>query len=161
MRIAMEVSHLSHPRTGIGNYARGSLAGLAQAAGGEHELVAFAPANFRRTDAIREALAGVPVELRLVGLPLSHWWRTAWSRAGRPPAERFIGRFDVLHFWDWAYPPQRAGVRATSVNDVVPLRFPELVSGRTRRMHGAKYRHAAQSCDVVFANSKFTAADVV
>src|SRR5262249_53429479 len=30
----------------------------------------------------------------------------------------------------------------------------------TRRMHGAKYRHAAQACDVVMVNSRFTGADV-
>ena len=34
VRIAFDVSPLSHPRTGIGNYVQGSLAGLAEAAGG-------------------------------------------------------------------------------------------------------------------------------
>jgi len=58
------------------------------------------------------------------------------------------------------YPPQRAGVRATTIHDLVPLHFPELVHPRTLRMHRAKYRHAAATCDVVFANSRFTAADV-
>jgi alpha-1,3-rhamnosyl/mannosyltransferase len=58
------------------------------------------------------------------------------------------------------YPPQRAGVRATTIHDLVPLHFPELVHPRTRRMHGAKYRHAAVTCNVVFTNSRFTAADV-
>jgi glycosyltransferase involved in cell wall biosynthesis len=57
------------------------------------------------------------------------------------------------------YPPQRAGVRATTIHDLVPLHFPELVHPRTLRMHGAKYRHAAATCDVVFTNSQFTAAD--
>ena len=31
MRIVVDVSPLSHPRTGIGNYIRGSLAGMAEA----------------------------------------------------------------------------------------------------------------------------------
>ena len=35
VRIAFDVSPLSHPRTGIGNYVRGSLAGLAEAAAGQ------------------------------------------------------------------------------------------------------------------------------
>jgi len=43
MRVVVDVSPLSHPRTGIGNYIRGSLAGMTAAAGGRHELVAFAP----------------------------------------------------------------------------------------------------------------------
>ena len=162
MRIVVDVSHLSHPRTGIGNYTRGSLAGLAEAGRGRHELVGFAPANIRGgTRAISEALAGIAIELRLVPLPFAHAWRTAWSRLGRPTAERVLGRFDVLHYWDWMYPPQRAGVRATTVSDLVPLRFPEWAAPRTRRMHGAKYRDAAESCDVIFTDSRFTADDVV
>jgi glycosyltransferase involved in cell wall biosynthesis len=160
LKIVVEVSALSHPRTGIGNYIRGSLVGLADAGDGRHELVAFAPANLRGAERIRDALAGLPVELRLAPLPLAHAWRTAWSRLGRPALERFLGRFDVLHFWEWVYPPQRAGVRATTIHDLVPLRFPAWVPPRTRSMHGAKYRHAARTCDVVFVNSRFTAADV-
>jgi glycosyltransferase involved in cell wall biosynthesis len=161
VRIAVEVSALSHPQTGIGNYIRGALTGLAEAGDGRHELVAFAAANVRGgPEAIGQALAGIPVELRLAGIPFAHWVRTAWSRIGRPAAERLLGAFDVLHFWEWAYPPQRGGVRATTIHDLVPLRFPQWVTPRTRRMHGAKYRHAARTCDVVFVNSEFTARDV-
>jgi glycosyltransferase involved in cell wall biosynthesis len=47
------------------------------------------------------------------------------------------------------------------VHDLVPLRFPDWVQGRTKRMHGAKYRNAARTCDVVFVNSEFTKRDVV
>src|SRR5207247_4930729 len=47
MRVAFDVSPLSHPRTGIGNYILGSLSGLAAAAGSEHEIVAFAPTSLR------------------------------------------------------------------------------------------------------------------
>ena len=58
------------------------------------------------------------------------------------------------------YPPQRAGVRATTIHDLVPLHHPEWTTKRTRAMHGRKYRNAARTCDVVFANSAFTANDV-
>jgi glycosyltransferase involved in cell wall biosynthesis len=93
-------------------------------------------------------------------MPGAHAWRTAWSRAGRPAAERWLGRFDVLHFSDWMYPPQRAGLRASMIHDLVPLHFPQWVTPRTRAMHTRKYRNAAQTCDVLFANSGFTADDV-
>ena len=88
MRIAVDVSPLSHPPTGIGNYIRGSLAGLAEAAGGEHEIVAFAPTSLKGPARIREALAGIPVATRLWPLPASHAVRTAWSiaRRIRPPS---------------------------------------------------------------------------
>jgi len=162
VRIAFDVSPLSHPRTGVGNYIRGSLAGLVAAvAASEHEVVPFAPTSPEGRKRIPEALAGIAVEPRLRFLPFAHFWRQGWSRAGWPPLERFLGPVDVLHFSDWMYPPQRAGVRTTMVHDLVPIRFPEWVQGRTRRMHGAKYRNAARTCDVIFVNSAFTKGEVI
>jgi glycosyltransferase involved in cell wall biosynthesis len=158
MRIVVDVSPLSHPRTGVGNYIRGSLRGLAETG---HEIVAFAPASRDGRRSIEEALRGIDVELRLPTLPAAHAFRTLWSRIGRPPAERFLGRFDVLHFSDWMYPPQRGGLRSTMIHDLVPLHHPEWVHARTRRMHGAKYRHAARTADVVVVNSTYTRDDVV
>jgi glycosyltransferase involved in cell wall biosynthesis len=139
---------------------QGSLAGLAEASAGEHEIVAFAPTSIRGPERIRAALEGIDVELRAWPLPFSHAARTAWSALGRPAAERLLGAFDALHFSDWMYPPQRSGVRATTIHDLVPLHHPEWTTARTRSMHGRKYRNAAKTCDVVFVNSAFTGRDV-
>ena len=157
MRIVVDVSPLSHPRTGVGNYIRGSLAGLAQTG---HEVIAFAPASRDGKRLIEQALAGIDVERVLPTLPAAHAVRTAWSRLRRPPVERFVGRFDVFHFSDWMYPAQRAGIRSTMIHDLVPLHHPEWVHSRTRRMHGAKYAHAAKTCDVIVVNSAYTGDDV-
>ena len=160
MRIAFDVSPLSHPLLGIGNYIQGSLGGLAEAAAGEHEIVAFAPTSIRGPERIRAALAGMGVEVRTWPLPFSHAVRTAWSRLRRPVAERLLGSFDALHFSDWMYPPQREGVRATTIHDLVPLHHPEWTTARTQSMHSRKYRNAAATCDVVFVNSAYTGRDV-
>ena len=84
MRVVFDVSPLSHTPLGIGNYIRGSLSGLVEAAAGGHEIVAFAPTSLRGPARIRQALAGVDVEIRTWPLPASHALRTLWSRAGRP-----------------------------------------------------------------------------
>ena len=161
MRIAFDVSPLSHPLLGIGNYIQGSLRGLVDAASERgHEVVAFAPTSVRGPRRIREALAGIDVELRTWPLPFSHAIRTAWSAGGQPAAERLLGAFDVLHFSDWMYPPQRTGARATTIHDLVPLHHPEWTTARTRSMHGRKYRNAARTCDAIFVNSAFTGRDV-
>jgi glycosyltransferase involved in cell wall biosynthesis len=160
MRIVIDVSPLSHRRTGIGNYIRGSLAGLAELAGDEHELVAFAPASPAGRREIESSLEGISVERRLPTFPLAHAVRTAWSRLGIPAAERLLGDFDVFHFGDWMYPPQRSGLRTTMVHDLVPLRFPHWVHPRTRRMHAAKYRNTTRTCDLVFTNSHYTAGEI-
>ena len=160
MRIAFDVSPLSHEPTGVNNYIRGSLAGLAEVARPlGHELVAFAPTSPAGKRMIPQALAGIDVRTKLLSLPGAHGWRTAWSIAGYPPAERFVGKFDVLHFSDWMYPPQKRGLRATTIHDLVPVHHPEWTTKRTRTMHGRKYRNAALTCDVVFANSEYTADD--
>ena len=161
MRIVFDVSPLSHPPAGIGKYHRGSLTGLAQAAEGRHEIVAFAPTSPAGRKAIPRVLDGIPVDLRLVTLPFAHAWRTAWSRVGWPPAERFLGRFDALHFTDWMFPPQAWGVRATTIHDLVPLRFRHWVTARTYRMHTSKYCNVALTCGVVFANTEYIDTDVV
>ena len=160
MRIAFDVSPLSHERTGVNNYIRGSLAGLAAAAQREgHEVVAFAPTSPRGTardprGARRDPGRAAPRDAARRAR-LAHRLVAARLAAGRA----LLGAFDVLHFTDWMYPPQRAGLRATTIHDLVPLHFPEWVTGRTRSMHGRKYRNAARTCDVMFANSAFTADD--
>jgi glycosyltransferase involved in cell wall biosynthesis len=160
VRIVVDVTPLSHERTGVGNYIRGSLLGIAEASAGEDEVVAFAPASASGKRAIAESLDGVAVECSVRVLPAAHAIRTAWSRIGAPPLERFVGPVDVFHFSDWMYPPQRAGIRSTMIHDLVPIHHPEWVHPRTHRMHGAKYRHAAEACDVVMVNSRFTGDDV-
>jgi glycosyltransferase involved in cell wall biosynthesis len=160
VRIVVDVTPLSLPRTGIGNYLVGMLTGLVDAGGG-HEIVAFAPVGPRGARRVREALEGIPVKRRILTVPpSSHTWRTAWSRLGRPAVERAVGRLDAFHFSDWMYPAQRAGVRSTTVYDLSPVHHPDWVAPLTARMHGRKYAEAARTCDVVFAISGYTAHDV-
>jgi glycosyltransferase involved in cell wall biosynthesis len=160
VRIAYDVSPLSHPRTGVGNYIRGALGGMLEAAGGEHEVVAFGPVSVRGRRELERNLDGLAPERALLTVPFAHALRRTWSRLGRPPAEGFIGRFDVLHFSDWMYPPQRAGIRATMIHDLGPLHFPGRLHPRTVSMHTATAREAKR-CDIVFTNAEFTAADIV
>jgi glycosyltransferase involved in cell wall biosynthesis len=157
VRIAYDVTPLSHPRTGVGNYILGALKGMLDAGG--HELVAFGPVSIRGRSLLDAALDGVTVERRLVTVPFAHATRRAWGVLGRPPAERFLGSFDVLHFTDWMRPPQRAGLRTTMIHDLGPLRYPERLHPRTVRMHTGTAEEA-RTCDLVFVNSEFTAADV-
>ena len=160
MRIAVDVSPLSHPRTGIGNYLRGMVAGLATIADTRHEVVAFAPTSKSGAERVRAALQGLPVDLRLTELPLAHAWRVAWSRLGVPAVERFLGPVDVLHFSDWMYPPQRDGVRATTVHDLIPIYAPETCDQDTARVFEEFMRRAMRHADHILAVSEHTAADV-
>jgi glycosyltransferase involved in cell wall biosynthesis len=158
VRIAYDVTPLSHPRTGVGNYILGALKGMLEATGG-HELVAFGPVSIRGRGLLDAALESLHLERRIVTVPFAHATRRAWGVLGRPAAERFLGSFDVLHFTDWMRPPQRTGLRATMIHDLGPLRYPERLHPRTVRMHTGTAEEA-RTCDVVLVNSEFTAADV-
>jgi glycosyltransferase involved in cell wall biosynthesis len=136
------------------------LRGLAEAEHGAHEVVALALTGPRAKQVLERELP-VGIERRLVtSPPPSPAWRRLWSRLGHPSVERFAGKLDVFHFSDWMYPAQRNGIRATTVHDLVPLRFPEWTKSGTRRTHTPKHRNAARSCDVIFADSRFTADEV-
>jgi glycosyltransferase involved in cell wall biosynthesis len=160
VRIAYDVTPLSHPRTGVGNYILGALRGMLAAGDGAHEVVAFGPVSVRGRRLLEETLDDLEIERRFVTFPLAHALRRTWSRLARPPAERFLGRFDVLHFSDWMYPPQQSGGRVTMIHDLGPLHFPERLDRRTVAMHRGTAQ-AAASCDLVFVNSEYTANDVV
>ncbi len=134
--------------------------GWPPATAGVTRCVGFAPTSLRGPKLIRAALDGTGVDARLWPLPWSHAARTAWSRLGHPAAERLLGTCDALFFSDWMYPPQRGGLRATVIHDLVPVHHPEWCTPRTVSMHTRKYENAARTCDVVFANSAYTAADV-
>lgn len=151
---------LSLPRTGIGNYVRGMVAGLVEASEGRHEIVAFAPTGPRGRRHVVAALDQIPVGRRVWAVPGAYYWRALWSRAGWPPVETVAGDLDVFHFSDWMYPAQRDGVRASTVHDLVPVHFPDLVHPRTQRLHTAKLANAVRTCDVIFTNSRFTADDL-
>jgi glycosyltransferase involved in cell wall biosynthesis len=158
VRIAYDVTPLSHPRTGVGNYILGTLKGMVEVGEG-HELVAFGPVSIRGRRLLDVTLDGLPVERRLLTAPFAHAVRRTWGMVAWPPAERLVGDFDVLHFTDWMRPPQHRGVRATMIHDLGPLHFPERLHPRTVRMHTVN-AFEAKRCDVVFVNSEFTAADV-
>src|SRR5919108_2138384 len=83
------------------------------------------------------------------------------NRSGRLPVECLVGRLDVFHFSDWMYPPQRAGLRTTTVHDLGPIHHPEWVDKKTRGLHVPKALHAAKTGDRLFATAGYTAEDVV
>jgi glycosyltransferase involved in cell wall biosynthesis len=159
VRIAYDVTPLSHPRTGVGNYILGALKGMLAASEGAHDFVAFGPVSIRGRRVLERNLEGLTVERDILTVPLAHATRRVWGALARPTAEWFVGEFDVLHFSDWMVPPQRAGVRATMIHDLGPLRYPERLHPRTVSMH-TRTAKEAQSCDVVFVNSSYTANDV-
>src|SRR6185369_13411904 len=92
MRIVIDVSPLSVPRTGIGNYVRGLVAGLLEVGGDRHEIVAFGPSG-ARTDSrgargVEPGIAAAAPPARAVVADGLVEARPAERRGCRRPARR-------------------------------------------------------------------------
>ena len=166
MRIVVDVSPLSHPPTGIGNYIPGSLGGLVTAARpAGHEVVAMAPTRLR-ADRVSRArwpagmeraasnLAAPRPEAAACSAHAVESCRCAEARAPRRAARRL-----ACSRTGCTRPSGRvcAGRWCTTS---VPAHRPEWCTPRTIAMHTRKLENAVDTCDVVFTNSRHTAEDV-
>jgi glycosyltransferase involved in cell wall biosynthesis len=149
---------------GIGAYARGLLAGMAQCAedGDEVDVTLLASRNPARSagGSARppDPLAQFGRPLRLSVLPgrlLTRSWDHGLVHA---PAG-----FDVVHSISSAFPPLARGGRARSVvtvHDVAWRRHPATATARGARWHEAALRRALGSGAALIVTSKLVAADL-
>ena len=161
MRIAYDVTPLSHPRTGVGNYILGALKGMVGGGGRLARARRLRPGQHPRAEAARLGAGGPPGRAahrdRAVRPCRTDGLESAGTAAGGTLPRRLR---TCCTSRDWMVPPGRPRVRATMIHDLGPLRYPERLHPRTVRMHAATAR-AARGCDVVFTNAEYTANDVV
>lgn len=150
---AVDATPLLGRRTGVGVAVAGMLGALA---GGRYDLVGYGltGTGWRRLAA--ELPAGVatgrgPMPAALL-LPV-------WSRHDHPAVEAWTGRVDVVHGTNFVVPPSRRAARLVTVNDLTPVRFPELVTAASRRYPALVARAVASGAHVHTA-SAFVAGEV-
>jgi glycosyltransferase involved in cell wall biosynthesis len=150
---------------GIGAYARGLLAGIAQCAQDGDEiditlLASRAPRGSRRGEPRpRDPLTQFGRPLVISSLPgplLTRGWDHGLVRA---PAG-----FDVVHSVSSAMPPLGRGSRARSVvtvHDLAWRRHPETATARGAKWHEMALRRARNSGAALIVTSKLVAADLL
>jgi len=126
LTVAVDATSLLGRPTGIGVFTAGLLAGLAGRS--DVEPSAFA-VSWRRREGIEALLPrGVPARQRAMPARPLH---LAWRHCELPPVEWFIGPTDVVHGPNFVVPPTRKAARVMSVQDLTPVRFPELCDPAT------------------------------
>jgi len=151
----MDATPLIGHRTGVGEFCRGALGGLAGRS--DVSVSAFA-VSWRRRQWLGEALpAGIPSEQRAMPARPLQW---SWRRFGRPSAEWFVGECDVVHGTNFVVPPTRRAGRVMTVHDLTPVRFPEMCDGPTRA-YPDLIRRALRAGAFVHTPSVFVAEEVV
>lgn len=116
LRVAIDVTPLLTPPTGIRRSVEETVAALGQLPDGP-ELRPFAFA--------RQLPAGLPAGTRRVPLP-TRLAVAAWSRGSRPRADRWLPEADVVHATNFVVPPSRRPTVVT-VHDCSFLLHPDTV----------------------------------
>lgn len=123
MRLAVDVTSLLDPTTGVATVLRHHLDGLGQRAGAE--VVAFA-ATWRGRHRVATAVPPGSVD-RVVRRPMAAQpLRQLWLRTDHPVIERWTGPVEVVWGPNFVVPPARRAVRLATVHDLTCVRYPEL-----------------------------------
>jgi glycosyltransferase involved in cell wall biosynthesis len=153
--VALDVTPLLGPRTGVGEFCAGALAALSAAP----SLVA--PRVYAVTWRRRDHLAGlVPASVPLAGRPMpARPVQRIWRALDRPAIEWWAGPVDVVHGTNFVVPPARRAARVATVHDLTALRYPELCEPVSRGFP-ALVRRALDRGAWVHTPSAFVASEV-
>lgn len=130
IRVAIDVTSLAGPRTGVGHVTAALVEHLA--ARDDVTLVAYAVTRDRRLAAQLALPPGTP--LRVTGIPARVLF-DAWRRVPTPRIERWTGPVDVVHGTNFVVPPATVAGLVT-VHDVAFAARPDLVTPASRRYRG-------------------------
>jgi glycosyltransferase involved in cell wall biosynthesis len=153
LRVGFDATSLLGHRTGVGHVAAGML--TAVNARPDLELHAFA-VTWRGRDGLSE-LVPPSVTAHDRAMP-ARAARLSWRTFGRPRAEWWTSRVDVVHAPNFVAPPSRAPSIVT-VHDLTFVRFPELCTSDTLR-YRAHIERALQAGATIHAVSDFVADEV-
>jgi glycosyltransferase involved in cell wall biosynthesis len=156
MKIAVDVTSLLDPPTGVSVVARHYIRGLAAEPG--TDLLGFA-ASWRGRDRLGdlESDLGIRIGRRpMAAQPL----RQAWMRADWPPVEWWTGACDVVWGPNFVVPPSKRAAGLATIHDLTCVRFPEMVTADVAQ-YPALIRRAVRRGAHVHAVSEYVAGEVV
>lgn len=158
LNVALDVTPLLGPRTGVGEFCAGAIGALS--APPASSLVS--PRAFAVTWRRRDHLSGqLPTAMPVAGRPMParpvQW---VWRRFDLPSIEWWAGEVDVVHGTNFVVPPARGAARVATVHDLTAVRYPELCEPVSRGFPDLVRRALAKGA-WVHTPSAFVAEEVV
>lgn len=121
LRIALDVTALLGPLTGVGVFVRELAAGLARDEA--VDLRTFA-VSWRGRGGLR---AATPPGARPVSRPMpARLARAAWRRGDHPTARLLAGRADLVHGPNFVVPPGGGAAELVTVHDLTAVHYPQM-----------------------------------
>lgn len=154
MRIAVDVSPLAPPRTGVGNFVHALLRRLAPLAKA-HEVCALSTGMRPVETRDVRGLAGA----RHVRIPTRLMYRV-WLTAERPCADALAGGADVYHATNYFLPPVKHAARVLSIYDLAFMKAPHLASPKVVGPFARNMARFTRDADAILVCSDATRQDV-
>jgi glycosyltransferase involved in cell wall biosynthesis len=157
MHIGFDAKRFFLNRTGLGNYARSTILGLAEYFPG-HSYTLFTP---RAAGEFCTLSSQHPLVVQ-EACPAGRKFPALWRSLGIPRAARRHG-LDIYHGLSHELPLTSFGPvtrTVVTVHDLLFMTHPHLYPWLDRRLYAFKYRHSCQRADMVVAISQKTADDV-
>ena len=157
MHIGFDAKRFFHNATGLGNYARSTVLGLAEHFP-EHRYTLYTPSQTGQFCTL-PALHGLHVQ---EACPLGRAFPAMWRSLGIPWAALQDG-LDIYHGLSHELPMTDFAARTrtvVSMHDLLFLTHPHLYPWVDRKLYAFKYKKSCQRADMVVAISQKTADDV-
>ena len=160
MRIGIDVSSLVYG-TGVSDYTEGLVSSLITEFPSQDYVLYGASLRqyFRLFKRTQRAVSGNKAEFKLYPFPPKLQKRLFNSL--HLPVERFTGRLDIFHSWDWYTPATKNAKLVTTIHDLSALKFPKSTHPEIVRNHKAALEWVKQEAKAVIAVSEATKRDVV
>jgi glycosyltransferase involved in cell wall biosynthesis len=157
LKVGIDIQCLTRPLTGVGNYTRGLLEGLAGLAGVDR-IVPFYFSFHRQVELpslVYKKMA--PRDSKIPGRLLN----LGWKRLGFPPVEWLIPGMDVYHFPDFIARPVKRRPVVTTVYDLSFKRFPEFTEAKNLKYLENSLPSSLERSDRIIVVSRFTRDELV
>lgn len=158
MRVGIDICRLTDPKTGVGNYIRNLLDGLAQVdSQTRYLLYPYFWDCFARP--VRDLQKYVPAQpnFRLYGRFWPEIWVKLWWFGFKLSKERLLGRVDVTHSTNITGPRLKKSRLAVTIHDLSFLREPNWHKADNVDFSMRALKGAVQNADALIAPSQFTA----
>lgn len=162
MKIAIDISQIVHPGTGVDTYTRNLVRELLRLnSGGKHEYILFGT-SLRR----KHILDLFSAQLRNEGLKFkSSYWLLPptftthlWNQIHHFKIERLIGKIDLFHSSDWTQPSSGAK-KVTTIHDLVVYKHPQSSHSEIVAVQKKKLDLSKKECDAIIVDSLATKKD--
>ena len=162
MKIAIDISQIAYPGTGVANYTV-NLVKNVLGKDHENEYILFG-ISLRQLDILDNYYNEVKrindrVTRKFLPMPQT-LGNFLWNKLHKIHIERFLGKIDIFHSSDWIQPPTFAR-KITTVHDMIVYRFPETSQSEIIDTQKKRLEWVRKECDVILTDSLASKKDIV